>query len=289
MKKIVAFCIVLLVCLQGFSQFLLHTVLPMGVGHIVFGDTLLNTRAVLQQEGIKKITAYQTSSGNHSSFTTTSTVTDGRILSRARCYRPSPDSAVRFCLHNSLLYNKDGALQNLWFGSGETTFSKMAREEKGAGNVTITWITKDSRQLLPDTSIYHHVYNAKGQLVSQHYDPTEKYIVNASLYYNADGLLDSIRHEKREWGSFVFERTQKRKNTVLTLETPMTIYKWVYNQAGQCLASEWSSKFTAKLPNGNKGKMSSEVNYSYNQDGTLSKVVEKSGGEKETTVYTYSR
>ncbi|MDB5206823.1 MAG: hypothetical protein JWR72_1898 [Flavisolibacter sp.] len=290
MKKIVVFCIVYLFCMDGFSQFPIHTLLPMVVSGVGFGDTLLNTHAVLLREGIKKITAYQTSSRDRGSFTTTYTVNDGRIESRAWCYRRSPDSAFRFCLHDTLLYNNKGGLQDYWSGnSKETAQMKMTREDKGAGHVTITWITKDPQRPAPHISIYHQVYNNKGQLISQQYDPKEKYIVNASLYYNADGLPDSIRHENPEWGTYVFNRRQKGRNTVLTLESARVSNKWVYNQAGQCLSSVWLTKYSTTMRNSDKGTLFSEVDYHYNKDGTLSKVVEKNAGYKVTTVYSYTR
>jgi hypothetical protein len=47
MKKALAFFTGLFTCLQLFSQFPLHTVMPLGVSGVSFADTLLITRDIL--------------------------------------------------------------------------------------------------------------------------------------------------------------------------------------------------------------------------------------------------
>ncbi|RYZ18833.1 MAG: hypothetical protein EOO10_25190 [Chitinophagaceae bacterium] len=290
MKKCFAFFFSCLFCLQAFPQFPIYTIMPMRVSGIVFGDTLLNTLAVLQQAGIRKITAVETSTarGKGASFTTTYSVNNGKIESRSWCYRPSPDTAFRFCAHDSLLYTRNGQLHEYWAGgSRETAYMQMIIERRDDENASFTWITKDPKKPKPDTSTYYHTYNARGQLVSQHYGSNEAYKVNAMLYYNADGLLDSIRHENPVWGTYVFNRKQKGKNSIITLEKPNAEYRWVYNNEGRCIASETLFRYPARRPNGVGEKHVTEVEYFYNANGTLSKVIEKHSNNKVTTVYSY--
>jgi len=289
MKKNILVCIIHLLSLQVFSQYPLYTLLPSGVSGIVFGDTLLNTRTVLQREGIKKITAIQTSSRSHSSFTTMYKVTDGRIEARYWCYRPAPDTAFRFCQHDTLLYDIQKRLQEYRAGNSNDPFLKMMYEYKTDSNVSITSIMKDPRKLVADTSIYHQGYNGKGQLTSQHYEPGAPYPLNANLYYNKDGLPDSIRHEDPTWEAYTFSHKRKGKKLLLILETTNGTHKWTYNATGQCIASEWTSKFLSRSPNSDVRKLFTEIKYEYNADGTLSKVVEKRTNEKIITAYTYER
>jgi len=289
MKKLLVFFFSLL-CLQGFSQFPVYTIMPMGVSGVVFGDTILNTRVVLQRAGIRKITAVEVSTarGKGASFTTTYSVSNGKIASRSWCFRPAPDTAFRFCVHDSVLYNSKGQPQEYRAGgSRETAYMKMMIEREDDENASFTWITKDPKKPAPDTSNYHHRYNAKGQLVSQQYDADARYPVNAWLYYNADGLPDSIRHENKAWGTYVFNRKHKGKKTIITLEKPNAKYRWVYNNQGQCIASETSFRYPARKPNGAREKQETNVEYFYNANGTLSKVVENRSNNKVTTVYLY--
>ena len=291
MKKIVAVTIVCLLSLDGFSQFPFYTLLPSGGSGLVFGDTVLNTSAILQRQGIRKITAVETLSARRkgSSFTTTYLVNDGKIQARYWCYRPAPDTAFRFCTRDTLLYNSKGVMQEYHAGNSEDPYLKMTMEPNLDESISTTLISKDPRTSVYDTSIYHQVYNAKGQLVSQHYDPKARYIVNASLYYNPDGLPDSIRHENPAWGTYVFTRKKKGNKKEIALETHNSIYRWVYNAAGQCVSSYWSFKKPDKQRSQSFRPLFTEVTYSYNDDGTLSKVVEKKRNDKVATIYTYSR
>jgi hypothetical protein len=292
MKKTAAVFIICLLSIQGYSQFPFHTIMPMNAGRVMFADTLQNTPDILKKEGIRKIITLETSTKRRkgASFTTTYLVNDGEIISRYWCLRPSPDTAFRFCHADTLLYNNDGQLQEYraTAGKGEI-YLRLLLDYRRGGEVVHTWIAKDPRKAMADTTCYHLFFNEKRQLVRRADDPGTINPNNAELFYNKDGLPDSIRHENPAWGTYVFQRDPKGKNTVLTLERINGIDKWVYNSAGQCIASESSFKFPVRMPDGNLVKNLTKVQYSYNKDGTLSKVVEKRKEEKLTIVYSYEK
>jgi hypothetical protein len=293
MKRIAVVFISCLSFLQAFSQFPLPTIMPLGVHGIAFGDTLLNTPAILRREGIRKITAVETSTQQRRkgiSFTTTYHVNKGKIESRRWCYQPAPDTAFRFCTLDTLLYNSRGQLQEYRAADATGVPFAIAHPVYGEqGEVAYTWIRKDPQRSAPDTSTNRLYYNAKGQLVRQRYDPAESNGINAEFFYNDDGLPDSIRHDNTVRGTYVFNRKKKGKHTELTLDGLNAVNKWLYNSSGQCIASETLFKYPTRMPGRDVEKFFSKVKYAYNENGTLLKVVARSPNNKTTTVYSYEK
>src|SRR6476620_6692593 len=82
MKKVFLFCLILVLCLRGISQFPFTTVFPSDVSAHAFGDTLLNTRSIMPRENIRKVTAIQISNKDKHSWITEYLITNGRIDKR---------------------------------------------------------------------------------------------------------------------------------------------------------------------------------------------------------------
>jgi hypothetical protein len=112
-------------------------------------------------------------------------------------------------------------------------------------------------------------------------------VENTSFYYNPDGLLNSTRNT--HWGTFLFKRRKKEKDKLIEMTNSIASYKWVYNLSGQCISSFIAVKDRADImrESKHKGDWKTKVNYYYNQNGTLSKVVTK-GADKPAITMFYS-
>jgi hypothetical protein len=292
MKRIAVVFITCLSFLQAFSQFSFHGIMPSLVGSTVFGDTLLNSSTILKRKGIRKVTAVETSTKrlSGSSFTTTYVLRNGQIQTRSWCYRPSPDTAYRFCHIDTILYNDKGQLTEYRaMSGGGVVFLKNIVEYIGEAEALDSWITFDPRKGTADTTSSRRFYSGKGQLIRQLDNAKNRSPINVDLFYNEDGLIDSIRHDNPDWGTYVFNRKNKGKKKEITLETQRLTYRWLFNAAGQCVSLNWAyNKFDSR-PNRSSQPLLIDVSYSYNNDGTLKKVVEKNGKDKVTTVYSYEK
>lgn len=199
---------------------------------------------------------------------------------------------------DSVLYDAKGRMSGYWTGrSGEVyVFQKSTIDYPAEGKAIQTWVSIDNQRAMVDTNIYYCTYNAKGQLIRQEHEvkgpkaaKSSDYRSSASIYYNADGLPDSILHDSLKWGTFVFKRTQKRKTKVIEMETAFAHRIWVYNASGQCISSGWTSKNYTTNQNGSKEKAFTKVKYYYNKDGTVSKVAEDAGYRKTISLFTYGK
>jgi hypothetical protein len=299
MKSLPLFCMILLFHSQAFSQVSLGYFFPMGVMGMSYGDTLLNTSAVLKAARVRKIMAIQTSYTDlKTGFSpiTTYLNANGKIEKVVYCMRrpPKPDSAI--CLNDTILYDNNGRMlqyisrdaSGLAYLQGEADYSKD-------GKVKYTLIHASHYQSRNDTDISYHDYNERGQLVRVVYEySNEKKLppLSGAVYYNEDGLPDSIRHDNPAFGTYVFKRKQKGKNKEIQLETPTHYFKWVYDASGQCTSSQMGSKkqYTASRNNNPGYYAESLATYQYNGDGTLAKVLVKRDGKKVATLsYSYEK
>jgi len=257
----------------------------MGVSGIMYGDTLLNTSTILQREGIRKITASQSSPENTKTFSpiTTYLTATGTIDTKISCIRRSKSVDSGFCVTDTVLYDSKGRpLEFISKSATGNTYLQCKLDYVGEQKVKYTWITTVPQKSKSDTIVTYHYYNENGQLVRFEKDAKQFDPVNASLYYGHDGLPDSIRHDNPAWGTYVFNRRERRKTKEIEMETASAKFKWVYNSSGQCITSEWVRKTQLNTLHHFKKKLrtDAEANYYYNSDGTLSKVVEKINGGK---------
>jgi hypothetical protein len=147
-------------------------------------------------------------------------ITDGKVQWGSACFRRTPGSepVLRIpYLENKFQYESDGSAIH-------------------------TFVLKDPQRALPDTDVYRYQYNTREQVTRSEHLSGRLKRTNASLYYNEDGLLDSIHHENLAWESSIFIRKKKGDKKEINLETSNTVYRWIYNAKGQCISSHWSSK-----------------------------------------------
>lgn len=269
-------------------------ILPMGVKGISYGDTLMNTTAVLKREGIRKIIVSETLPVTTTNFTSVTTFLDqnGKIMSTITCMRGRLKDTT-FCLADTCLYDDSHRIIELRSGDAKGfTFLKCLTEYAGRDKLKQTWIMNVPQQALNDTDITWRYFNEKGQLIRSEHEGKKYKLQNASLYYHADGLLDSIHHHDPSVPAYIFTRKEKRKTRELSLEAGTFRYKWVYNLSGQCISSEWKRKNSLPV-HGNSSPQPInkwEAVYYYNANGTLSKVVEQRNGRKVSSmVYSYEQ
>gem|GEM_PF-5924988 len=256
---------------------------------MAFSDTLLNTAAILQAQSIKKVTAIETKSNTPAYWTKEYTVNNGLVVANRSCYRRSRDNDSGFCIaRDTLVYNDERMLTDYWMGPvKDSAILQCSVQYLQDGKRAYTWISRDPKQNKSDIDVYHFQWNEKAQLIRTKTISGQN-SVDASLYYNEDGFLDSIRNDDPKHGVCIFRHKRKGKKTEISAEGPTSIYRWLYNAEGQCLSLYWSVK---PRPGASKKytPLSSSINYSYNDDGTLAKVVEKSYNHITTVVYFYTR
>jgi hypothetical protein len=291
MKKIISLLAVTLsFYLPGFSQYTLHTIFPMGVIGYSSADDLLNKREILQREGIKKITAYQTVPEMPKTFTSKTVYlnTNGNMDAITICFSNRTGTDSGFCVTDSLFYDHLGRLREYRSHDIKGVTLQSISEYKSDREVKSTTITR----LNPDTLTEYKYFNEKGQMVrvKQLTNGVEK--GNASLYYNKDGLTDSIKYENSPLATSIFKRTEKRKSKSIETENTLAKFKWIYNLSGQCIATIIAVKNQTYLStrSGDKYSSKTEINYYYNTNGTLSKVTQKTGRmPKYSMIYSYSK
>jgi hypothetical protein len=264
--------------------------MPMGVNGIAYGDTLMNTSAVLKRAGIKKVISLQTSTQNTNTFSpiTVFVNQNGKIVSSVFCRRPT-EKNPGFCIGDTFFYDdKDRVVQFQSRDATGTSFLKCETEYVGQGKLKQTWITMLPQKTLADTDIYYQYFDEKGQLIRFEKEETKFAFANASLYYHTDGFIDSIRHDDPSLGTYIFNRRQKKGNMEISLETAKQHFKWVYNQSGQCISSEWQSKNSSPGHPNTSSKNGYKSRYYYNTNGTLSKVAGKRNGKEIfSIIYSY--
>lgn len=278
MKKILLLFITFSLYHKNFAQPFLHELFPMGVCNAIPGDTFLNKRDILKELSIKKVISYQHSDN------TISTITryinkDGAIDKLVTCTKVR-NKDINYCHDFICLYDNNGRISEERFGNADSLYTRTTYEYSYPNKVKQTVIYKSQKQNY-DTSIQFRYYNERGQLIKTEYEENKYGRLNATLFYNKDGLLDGIKHEGKTTIQF-FKRYRKGKNMLIQLDEHDGTHIWTYNSAGQCISKEWKPKKPSTLPNG-KSK------YYYNPDATLSKVTEVNGKRSCTTTYSYEK
>ena len=284
MKTQLLLSFILFFRLQNFSQVYIHEIFPVGVCNISMGDTFLNTRAILLREGIRKITSQQGASGNINTVSTiTAHLTKQGLIKEVITCTKSKTVGSSFCRSDTVLYDNYGRNLEFRMRSGSDTYIRGFWEYVGEGKVKEIWIIRKNPNAKLDTMTKYRYYNDKEQLVRVESEEKKSASANAYLFYDDDGLPNSVRYDDPLKETYTFKRKQKRGNKEIQLESLRGTHKWVYNARGQYISSEWKPKKPSTLPK-------IEVNYYYNPNGTLSKVVEKKNGKNYcTTTYAYEK
>ena len=291
MKKIpFLFFTSLILSLTGFAQFP-HCLMPGLVFGVIDDDTLLNTRKVLLNSGIKKIYAYQTSSESLKTHDSKTTVLNesGNVESITACFSKNKDNKETWCVSSTFLYDDRGRIQEMKFRDRngyeltQTILDHISEKE-----YKLISISKMQNKQWDTISTDHRYFNTKGQMIKLTRVIKDRSPETSLYYYNADRLLDSVQYENPHLPTVVYKRSEKGKKKIIEAQIQNSKFKWVFNHSGQCV----STKVTTTFPQNSNytGIRKSETNYYYNPDGTLLKVsLKRSDKVKATMHYTYSK
>jgi len=276
--------------LTGLTQFP-HCLMPGYVFGVVDDDTLLNTRKVLLNSGIKKIHAYQTSSKSLKTYDSKTTVLNesGNVESITACFSKNKDNKETWCVFDTILYDDRGRIREIKFKDRngyeltQTILEYISEEE-----YKLISISKMQNKQWDTLSTDHRYFNTKGQMIKLIRVIKDRSPETSLYYYNADGMLDSVQYENPHLPTVVYKRSEKGKKKIIEAQIQNSKFKWVFNQSGQCV----STKVTTTFPQNSNytGIRKSETNYYYNPDGTLLKVsLKRSDKVKAIMHYTYSK
>jgi hypothetical protein len=273
MKKIVTIGAILLLHINSLAQISIHVFFPMDVSGILLGDTLLNKRAIMKREGITKVMSYKDSIGSINTLGKETKLLNknGAVEKAITCIKAKRRNYPEICSNYTLLYDNHGRIiqQRMTDGAGGTFLqNNIEYIDEGKTKEMIIMLMSQSKTF--DTTFTYRYYNEKDQMVRVYSEGKNAIPGNAFIFYNDDGFPDSIRYDSHQ--TEIFKRKQKHGNKEIQFDGMNSILKWVYTSNGQCISFEWKYKKPSKIPN-------TTVNYYYNPDATLSKVIEKKGGK----------
>lgn len=278
----------LLLSCKGYSQFQFYMVLPGSTDGIAYGDTLLHSSAVLKREGIRKITILRNPHEKNFRDITILLNQNGQVISSVSCTGPFEENKNGFCIRDTIIYDDvRGIVERRSKDGGGKINSIFRTEFENAGKVKGTVIYTDMHKPIPDTTISYNYYNENGQLIRFQQGGEKSDYHVGSIFYNTDGLVDSIRYDNPSFGTYIFHHKQKRDKKEITYENSNHHFKWVYNSSGQCISRETKVKkpspdhLNPAFTYPGKG----ETFYYYNTNGTLSKAVTKLNGKLGSSVY----
>ena len=283
------FLISFLVNSVGFAQ-IPYGIMPGPVIGIAFGDSLLNTREILQKSGIKKIYAYQTASEKLKTYKSQTSVINegGNVESLTTCFPRNKNTDTTWCLVDTVLYDDQGRKREIKLTDNKGyEYSKILFEFIAENEVKVSQIAKMQNKQW-DTLVDHKYFNRKGQMLKHVKIRKDRPTETSLFYYNADGLLDSVQYENSLLPTIVYKRSEKGKKKIIEAQIQNSKFKWVFNQSGQCTSFAVTTTY---LPRSNyTGVIKGVTEYYYNPDGTLSKVsLKRSDKVKSTMYYSYSK
>lgn len=296
MKKLfILLVIVSLLQLPSLAQFQLpfsvSNVFPVVIEADPYADAILNTPGILKRAGIKKIRVYRDQYIERGSFTSKTEYIneEGNICKVMLCFAKNKNTDSVFCLTDTFMYDAQHRIieQVSKDGVGQVVFRSLT-EYLNIGEIKNSFIAFPNA----DTSVTYKYFNEKGQLVRSKHFMKGSPPIDACLYYNADGLIDSIQNKNSYWGTFVFKRREKRKTRQVAMNNTSTHYTWIYNLSGQCITTRLAIRNRLYAPGRQANEYASEIElkYYYNADGTLSKTINKTTGRPTVTmIYTYSK
>jgi len=291
MKKIfLLFSTSLIVNLTGFAQFP-HCLMPGPViGSVTYGDSLLNSREILQKAGIKKIYAYNTASEKLKTYQSQTSIINenGHVESVTTCFPKNEHFKDGWCVFDTVLYDGQNHIREVKNKDSKGyEYSQTILEYFGESELKFTTINKMQNKKW-DTIVDHRFFNKKGQMIKFMQIRKDRTAETSLYYYNADGLLDSVQYESPQLPTIVYKRMVKGNNKIIEAQIQYSKFKWVFNQSGQCTILG----ITTNFPPGTNytGATKGETKYYYNPDGTLLKVSIKGNDKiKATMHYTYSK
>ena len=277
--------------LIGLAQFP-HCLMPGPViGSVTYGDSLLNSRDILQKAGIKKIYTYHTSSEKLKTYQSQTSVINenGHVESVRTCFPKNEVNKDGWCVFDTVLYDDQGRIREIknrdikGYEYSQTLFEYISETE-----LKFIQINKLQSKQRVDTLVDYRFFNKKGQMIKFWQIRKERPAESSLYYYNADGLLDSIQYESPHLPTIVYKRSVKGNNKIIEAQIQHSKFKWVFNQSGQCTSLEITTNFPPRT--NYTGATKGETNYYYNPDGTLLKVSIKGNDKVKAAMhYTYSK
>jgi hypothetical protein len=300
MKKIIALIFpVVFFCLSAFAQLgVWNYVFPNGIGHDDITDTnVLIRREIILKEKIKTVKINKADLKiDDKSFSSQTLYFDslGNIKLNETCFDVSDKRSIAFCVKEKWYYRDNGELERSVYLD-----SKDRIVTTNIFNYLTPFIIKTESIYRPnsaiqvfDTLVDYKYMNDKGQVTKVTYiRKGEVNSVSALLFYNKDGLMDSMSFENSAMKTLIFKRQESKKKKTLELEHHLGNSKWVYNKMGQCIEkyiTPNSAYYQSIDPM--KFLFPSKTMYTYNADGTVAEMNTKAHGKLVYKLtYTYTR
>lgn len=267
----------------------LQRVMPRLFQDDYYADTILNTRQVLYNAGIKEIRSLNSNPAISKTFATKEATVnaDGRVIRTVVCTWKENSSEIAFCNRDTIIYDADGRVvfMETSFKNGSIVYRGTLIKENEWDYVTLSTIQPN----IQDSMVAHEKYNEHGQIVCYKSEGLNRVLFNTQYYYNPEGLLDSIVEDNNF--TYTFKRVKKGDRKIVRTKMPNgNEFSWEYNAAGQCVEYKSLVKYgpNMQFANGYKKDIKRTVQCYYNEDGTLSKAVYKGKDIKEFTIsYAY--
>lgn len=283
MRKVILLLTVSLLSVSFcFAQFSLE-VFPTIVTGDRFGDTIINSRALMIKEEIRKIFVYQTKPSRDRPFVTKTMNynKEGNIESVDVNMGKFKD--LTLIINDTIFYDNQHRMIKIKTTDTKGNVYPGYRAEYISNNI-VKFSSFDQSD--PDTLFTYKYFNEIGQVIREK-DEKGKSAGFTNFYYNKDGLYDSVKYENSSWVNLIFRRNEKRKKRIIEVENGMASIKWIYNLSGQCLSFELTRKsiINSAQPKLRSATFKSGVNYYYNLNGTIAKVIEKRSDLPTTIIY----
>ena len=279
----ILFFATLFIQFSGYGQFPLY-VFPTTVSGVPYGDTIINTRALILKEGIIKIYAWQTLPAVTKTFASKTIYYNKNGSIEATNILLGKFKDITLSTNDTFFYDNSGREIEIKTTDTKNNLYPSFTTNYINGQEFSNYTTNISDK---DTLTDYKYNNEKGQMIKLRQIRKGQPDSYSLFYYNQDGLFDSIHYENSEWGTFVFKRSKKGSKKIIEMENKLAAYKWIYNFSGQCLIYKYSRKvmLSSMQASNHKSTFNTEVNYYYNVDGTLEKVTQQSTDIPKVTMY----
>ena len=263
-------------------------------GWFVYSDTSINKREVLAKLGIKEIKIYKNApQGKRKAIIINRKLinSDGRMVSTTLyIHRPNTDTIQ--VITDSFIYNtqQKEKIQLLFINPDGTSYGSFKTKwiNDSVAQTIYTGLVGNlsNRESQQVTLLDLYYYNNKGQLIKSVIGGNEDSSIIILYKYNEEGLLDTEITNYNSPGieiqKTVYQRFERDGLKIVQIISNRCIYKWIYNEAGQCI------QYIAFRHKYAKDDVSAI--YSYNKDGTLSDIkVKKGENALEKYYYSYSK
>lgn len=296
MKKEIALLILsLFISVMLYAQ--LEHFFPMTSNYLSFNDTVLNTSKLMKKLGVKKVMTYRNGliEDKRSYLNFTKILNDnGQVEKLTHCMQGSRKDTF-FCYDYITEYDKNGRAEKLYFKGqkGEIYQSDSINYPNKNESIMTTRSIRNINEPSWDTMTMHNYFKDDTKILKSVCYFNSKIFRSVFYHYSSFGLIDSITYKQVPAPTYptttVFKRTNKKNNaTIKVIEFPMT-YEWYYNNNGQCTKLQIIAKEYYYVDNIINERIIDKTNvyYTYNEDGTLKKIVEQTEGKETLNFYYY--